>query len=302
VSLQLPGGLRQPRRIDAPAMNTWLGIFQDEQPMTSLAGVQRGTRSLWVDGHARDFAALREFRSLETLSIYRLPRRHVPVLPNCDLPQLTSLCVRHGDTEDLTFLAGFGTLDALTIWQSPKLRRLDGLEALTRLTTLVLSDLGTIESLAPLSALSGLRTLALTGGVWKTQGLPSLAPHSANTGLEQLSLAGAKVADGDLGPICDLTRLQRLDLSSRNFEPEEIARVAAAHDFWRRELLELGDFDQWAGSPGCRVCGTHRKIFFLRRKKLLWCPRCEGDKLAALIDDFQRLVEEKRRERQLGTR
>jgi hypothetical protein len=43
-------------------------------------------------------------------------------------------------------------------------------------------------------------------------------------------------------------------------------------------------------------------VLFLRRKKLLWCPRCEGEKLAALLADFERLVEEKRREREAGGR
>jgi hypothetical protein len=41
---------------------------------------------------------------------------------------------------------------------------------------------------------------------------------------------------------------------------------------------------------------------FLRRKKLLWCPRCEGAKLAALVANFERLVEETRREREEGGR
>src|SRR5262249_26267574 len=243
-------------------------------------------------------AALREFTALESLRIYRLPRRHVPVLAGCLLPRLTMLGVRHADAEDLGFLSGFGTLETLSVWQSPKVTRLDGIERLTRLTTLALSDVGAIESLAPLMALPGLRSLALAGGVSATQELPSLAPLRALESLEQLNLMAAKVVDGDLGPLGDLRHLSQLDLSPRNFEPAEIARVAAAHPFWRRQLLTLPDFDTWEHAPGCKKCRGRRKILFLRRKKLLWCPRCEGAKLAALVADFDRLVEEKRRERE----
>ena len=279
-------------------MDLWFGIFEDKQPQTSLAGVDRGITSLWVDGHARDFAALREFEALETLSIYRLPRRHLPVLADCKLTCLTALCLRHADADDLAFLSGFDTLETLTIWQSPKLKRLDGIEALSRLRTLILSDLGAVESLAPLAAFSGLRSLALTGGIWKTQGLPPLAPLAALTQLEQLNMDAAKVSDGDLSPLCELPRLTELRFGPRAFDPEEVARVAAAYPWWRRQLLDLEDFDKFAGTPGCKVCGTHRRILFLRRKKLLWCPSCEGAKLDAILADFERLVEEKLRERE----
>jgi len=34
------------------------GITEDEQPHTSLAGVARGATALWVDGTAKDFAAV----------------------------------------------------------------------------------------------------------------------------------------------------------------------------------------------------------------------------------------------------
>ena len=154
-------------------------IGENEQPLTSLAGVDRGLTTLWVDGTAKDFAALREFEALANLRIYRLPRRHVPVLADRRWPALTTLSVRHADAGDLQFLGKLATLETLTVWQCPKLTRLDGVERLTRLTSLYFNDLGTIESLTPLAALTGLRILALTGGIEKTQALPSLAPLRA---------------------------------------------------------------------------------------------------------------------------
>ena len=272
-------------------------IGEDEPLLTSLAGVDRGLTTLWVDGTAKDIAALREFEALATLRIYRLPRRHVPVLAACPLPRLTTLSVRHADAGDLEFLGGFAPLETLTVWQCPKLTRLDGIGRLTRLTSLYFNDLGTIESLAPLAALTGLRILALTGGIEKTQTLPSLAPLHALNQLEQLHLTSAKVIDGDLSPLADLRRLAQLELSPRYFEPDELARLAAAHPFYLRALLALPDFDTWNGAPGCKKCKSCRKVLFLRRKKLLWCPRCEGAKLAAQVVQFERLVEEKQRER-----
>jgi len=277
-------------------------MAEGEPLHTSLAGVERGATTLWVDGTAKDLGALREFTALEKLRLYRLPRRNVPVLAGCPLPRLTVLGVRHGDAGDLGFVSRFATLETLSVWQSPKVTRLDGVERLTRLTTLALADIGAIASLMPLAALPELRSLALAGGVSTTQALPSLAPLRALERLESLNLISAKVSDGDLSPLCALPNLTQLELSPRNFEPAEIARVAAAHPFWRAQLLALPDFDTWDGAPGCRKCKSRRKIMFLRRKKLLWCPRCEGAKLAALVADFERLVEERRREREVSGR
>ena len=64
-------------------------VPQNEPLRTSLAGVDRGLKTLWVDGTAKDFAALQEFQALAQLTIYRLPRRHVSVLAACRLPRLT---------------------------------------------------------------------------------------------------------------------------------------------------------------------------------------------------------------------
>jgi hypothetical protein len=275
-----------------------VGIAEGEPLRTSLADVERRAAALWVDGTAKDLASLKEFVTLKELRIYRLPRRHVPVLAGCRLPRLTALSLRHAEADDLGFLSGFVTLETLHIWQSPKLKRFDGIERLTRLATLALSDVGAIASLAPLAALTGLRSLALAGGVSATQALPSLAPLRELTKLEQLNLVSAKVVDGDLGPVGDLRHLTHLELTPRNFEPAAIAGVAAAHPFWRQQLMALPDFDTWERAPGCEKCRGRRKILFLRRKKLLWCPRCEAAKLAALVADFERLVEAKRRERE----
>ena len=273
-------------------------MIENEQPLTSLAGVDRGLAKLWVDGTAKDLAALGEFEALADLRVYRLPRRHVPALAGLRLPALATLSLRHIDADDLQFLAKFAaTLRTLTVWQSPKIKRLDGVERLSRLTSLYFNDLGAIESLAPIAALTGLKVLALTGGIEKDQALPTLAPLRALSKLEELHLTSSKVADGDLAPLTGLKHLAKLELSPRYFEPDEIARVAAAHPFFLRQLLALPDFDTWNGAPGCKTCRGRRKILFLRRKKLLWCPKCEGAKLASNVAAFERLVEEKKKER-----
>src|SRR5262249_29561343 len=148
--------------------------------------------------------------------------------------------------------------------------------------------------LEPVAALTGLRTLALTGGIDKTQTLPPLAPLRALSRLEELHLTLAKVADGDLSPLIGLKRLAEREASPRTFDPDVLAPVAAAHPSFLRALLAMPDFDTWNGAPGCKTCKGRRKVMFLRRKKLLWCPRCEGAKLQAQLAAFERLVEEKR--------
>src|SRR5262249_13031006 len=165
-----------------------VGMAEGEPLHTSLAGVERGATALWIDGTAKDFSALREFVALKALRIYRLPRRHLPMLARCHLPRLTTVGVRHVDDEDFGFLSGFVTLDALTCWTSLKVMLMDGIERLTRPTSLGLTELGAIESLAPLAGLTELRSLGLSGGVSTTQMLPSLAPLRMLTGLEKINL------------------------------------------------------------------------------------------------------------------
>src|SRR5262249_49134269 len=95
-----------------------VGSGESEPLHASLAGVERGATALWVDGTAKDLATLREFTALQSLRIYRLPRRHVPVLAGCPLPRMTRLGVRHADADDLGFLSGFAALETLSVWQS----------------------------------------------------------------------------------------------------------------------------------------------------------------------------------------
>jgi hypothetical protein len=272
-----------------------VGQVPGNEPLhTALARLDRGLTRLWVDGTAKDFAALSEFSALELLGIYRLPARHLPVLAQGGWKRLRSLSVRHARAADLSFVSRLQGLDSLMVWQSPSIVSFDGIERLAGLRRLVLSDLGAIVSLAPLAQLRDLRELELSGGVWKTQGLPPLAPLLALERLEYVNIVAAKVADGDLGPLAKLPRLARLDLAPRYFAPEELASVAAAHPFFERYLLDLDEFDNWDGATGCKRCKSRRKVMFLRRKKLLWCPSCEKDKLAALLDGFKAMVAEHR--------
>jgi hypothetical protein len=148
-----------------------------------------------------------------------------------------------------------------------------------------------------------LRALGLTGGIWTTQGLPSLATLRELPKLERLNLMSAKVVDGDLGPLCDLRHLS---------PARPVAAQLRAGGARPRGGGRIRSGGATADAPRLRHLGTRARLqenataaarcLFLRRKKLLWCPSCEGAKLAALLADFERLVEEKRREREAGPR
>ncbi len=161
----------------------------------------------------------------------------MPVLAGCRLPGLTALSVRHADTGDLQFLAGFATLENLMVWQCPKLTRFDGLERLTRLRALALNDLGAIEFLVPLAALTQLEALGKDGG--RRVDDPGAAVAAAAAGADEARAAqpGGGQGDrrlGDLGPLCDLRHLSQLQLSPRIFF--EWRRSPA----WRRRIRSGG--------------------------------------------------------------
>ena len=117
------------------------------------------------------------------------------------VPGLTLLHLRaNAGLHDLTAFAGNRTVTALHIGACLKLKRLDGIETMTRLRECVVIGGGvsspTIDTLEPLGSLTGLRYLRLY----------------------------AKLKDGDLAPLLKLKELACLDLANR-FQHEDYEAI-----------------------------------------------------------------------------
>jgi internalin A len=104
--------------------------------------------------------------------------------------------------------------------RSPRLRDLSPLSALTRLTTLDVSECETVSDLSPLAALTQLTTL----NVGWCKAVSDLSPLSALTQLTTLDVGGCK-AVSDLSPLSALTQLTAL--TAYNTAVSDLSPLAA---------------------------------------------------------------------------
>lgn len=118
---------------------------------------------------------------------------------------------------ELDALAAFKALQRLTISGDRSLRSLAGLAGALALRDLKLESCPQIGSLAPLAALSRLETLWL----YDCGRLASLQPLSACPHLREINILGnTSIADGQLGLLRDLPRLQSICIvAQKHYQP-----------------------------------------------------------------------------------
>lgn len=247
----------------------------------------------YVEGQYLDVQSLLDEQPLCTeLRIYTVRKAELGKLRGLDRLPLKSLELRWLSSPDLTDVPLPVSLVDLMIWHSSKLRSLKGLEAAPNIENLILEDNAPLDDATAISHLKNLRSLSIQGGFSSQQKLASL---DAIEGLpiERLTLRAIAGADLDLSPVARLKKLHELDLHGPNFDPGELAKVAAAHPWFLDQLLQLSDYP--LGGMGCKKCGGVQKEMFLRRKKFLRCPTCDENGIRREVQGFLELVDEARR-------
>ena len=261
-----------------------------------LSGVPKGSKSLLVWGEAIDVDILKTLPKLEAIEVYKIRPRDLPKVQRLGELRLSGLSLRFWSEPDLTAFRPPAGLTELTIWQSNKLVSLEGIEAAADLETLALNDNGRLQSLEPLKALPYLTALYLSGGIWTKQETAGLDGLDHLEGLRRLQLRGIDGRGVDLTPVARMPKLEWLDIWARDFPMEEVAKVAAAHPFVLKQLLDLEDYGLRDSYGLCGKCGTMKKVIFLKGRKMLWCPDCERKGLDRLLGLFNDAVEQARKD------
>ena len=262
----------------------------EDSPLQSLNNVSRSTSHLWIDGHTKDLARLEEFEQLHSLSLYRLSKVNVPVLAKLSLPKLSSFGLRLAPLLDFHSFSQFKNLKEISIWQCSKLRSLDGLEALSELTLLYLSDLGALLSLDSIEHLPKLEKLYINGSMNTTQKVNSFLPIGGiDKKLSILELSGTQSADKQLHPLVNLPEPDTFSLTPWLFPLEEVALVAAAYPKWRKSLIKM-KIDHF---KKCTTCGGKLRQTFAYRSRAK-CPSCEVTHFEKFDKNFFELIEEKK--------
>ena len=132
-------------------------------------------------------------------------------------------------------LADAQSLEHLMLRWAPKLVNLSFLRELPALRVLYLDDMKRID-LSTLPELPSLRGFVLGGTMSSTLTVESLAPLERLPGLRYLRLSNARPLDGSLRPLAALRELRELDLPNF-FEIAESARLAAALPLTKGSVL-----------------------------------------------------------------
>ena len=220
-------------RIDAG-----IGFDRKKLPpiVRSLAGVSLDVEELHF---ARERSSHRGFERLQRLRrawVHGVDARFLEEI--CRIETLEVLDMHRVTATDLTPLARLRGLKRLMLHDATKVEDLRWVAGLPPLEVLGLENLKRVHDLDGLRTLGSLVTLGVEGSMWTQMRVPTLAPLSSLTNLRSLFLTGLRVADRSLTPLHALTNLGLLGCAAY-FPDEEFQRL-------RRALprLQCSWFDQ----------------------------------------------------------
>lgn len=171
--------------------------------IADLAGIVRGEKAYAVG--VRDKELIKLGVQLDVATMYFYDLRVSDLSPLRQMPKL-----RH-----------------LRIEWNTKLTGLDQIGKLTALETLHLVNTPKTRDLTPLAALTELKALEFSGGMWSKNNACTLEPLGSLPGLEYLTLTNLSVDRGGLQPLGKCKALRELELSNQ-FETEDYAYLSVA--------------------------------------------------------------------------
>jgi hypothetical protein len=155
-------------------------------------------------------------------------------------------------------------LTSLSIFDVPKVRNLDGIEALTELASLKLS--GSRGALTPKMRLA------------------SLEPVTRIPGLTRFSLANARLDTDDITVLARCSTLRYLSLPNQ-FERRQFAFLAKRMNHSLAQPITAG----FETNLECKKCHGHKFMFAGRRMPFL-CRSCDAVRHDKYLSEFERLV------------
>jgi hypothetical protein len=181
------------------------------------------------------------------------------------LRRTVSLKIEYANkVEDVSPLFAMHWLRSLTLFDLPRIRRIDGIESLEDLRELRLS--GNRGSMNPPLQLESVRPIASLGK------------------LEDLEITNIRLQDREISFIADsFPNLRSLRLSMKEFERSQFAYLAKRLNAQLEEPIVSSMEMKYAN---CK-CGRHLHLFVGRRMGML-CEFCHEKKFKKLTEEFQR--------------
>jgi hypothetical protein len=208
-------------------------------PVKSLSQTISGQTGYVVGAGDRELPKLAEFLEVTFLHFYEL--RAADLSPLSEIQQLRNLKIDWNTKVDtLDAIGQLGNLESLALVNTPKIR-----------------------DLSPLEALSKLVALEYSGGVWTPNRAVSLAPIASLPKLEELALWNLRVESGGLRSLGQCRSLKTLAVSNQ-FDTEDYAYLSVA-----LPQVKCDYFAPWVRvdmGDGRDTCITGRRKPFLNSK------------------------------------
>lgn len=194
----------------------------------------------------------------------------------CQLGDLEVLQIKWSNITKLDSICKLKKLQALSIGSSPRVESIEPLADLISLQLLEIENFKKITDFSPLTRLTNLASLSVTGSMWTRQDVGNLEPFAEMTWLKSLAVDTTHVKS--IMPLARLKQLENLDLGGR-LPYEEYAWLSAQLPHtecrWFAPFLELSD----SGYGPCKTCGQKSMLMLTGRGKPVVCKFCDQDKV-----------------------
>lgn len=206
------------------------------------------------------------------------------VISSCETPELRLYHLSIGSLDGIEQL---GTTVRLEITWANKISNIAPIGRMSWLESLSLSDFPKLRSVEGIQALQGLRELHLSGNLGSLNPplrLNSVKPIAKLANLEKLSLRNMLLEDLDISFLASFPHLRELRLSNK-FERTQFAFLAKRLNSQLIEPIEAS----LKLKIFCKRCGEPLHLFTGRRMPVL-CQACERNKFDKLTAQFDQLV------------
>lgn len=196
---------------------------------------------------------------------------------------LESLYIENIKTGDLSSLRRLARLRVLGLETCSKVTSLIELSELHSLQGLGITHFKNVHDLEPLARLSGLRALAVAGGIWTRMRVKSFAPLEGLEGLDLLHLTNIKADDDSLRPLAGLRNLRKLEIANV-YPTSEFAllsqRLRSTECDWFRPFVEVSSLQ-------CKKCSELSMVMPTGKGKPMLCVRCNRERLEEYVREWR---------------
>ena len=212
------------------------------------------------------------------------PKVWPTVLAECRARTLTLYNVTLQSLDGIERLSG---IECLTIEWATKLTDVNPIFRMTRLRCLPIFDVPKVRSFEGIEALAKLVELNLSGSrgaLTPKMRLSSLEPITRLQNLATFSLVNARLEDDDISSLARCSKLRELSLSNQ-FDRAQFAYLAKHLN--RKLAKPISAYV--SSSLRCETCHD-RKVLIRGRRMPFLCRNCDETKLQARVQKFEQLV------------